>query len=315
MVVTGGAGFLGSHVCERLIGEGHDVLCVDNLSTGSQDNIRPLMGNPAFEFRAADVSAGLDVDGPVAAVLHLACPASPRDYLRLSLETLLVCSAGTHHALELARAKDARFLLASTSEVYGDPAVHPQVETYWGNVNPVGPRAVYDEAKRFSEAMTVTYRSRFGVDTRIVRIFNTYGPRMRGGDGRMIPAFITQALAGKPLTVAGNGEQTRSLCYVDDTVRGLLALLASDQEVGPVNIGGSHELTVLDTAREVLRVTGSSSRVVFVPRPQDDPQVRRPDVSRAARTLGWRPTVDIGTGLRRTAEWFEGVRPVAAVTG
>ncbi|MFI5572433.1 UDP-glucuronic acid decarboxylase family protein [Streptomyces sp. NPDC051740] len=303
-VVTGGAGFLGSHMCERLLALGYSVVCIDNLSTGALDNIRALSQDPNFAFREADLSAGLDVTGPVTDVLHMACPASPRDYLRLPLETLRVGSAGTQHALDLAARHGARFLLTSTSEVYGDPLVHPQPESYWGNVNPVGPRAVYDEAKRFSETLTITYRERQGLDARIARIFNTFGPRMRGDDGRMIPTFITQALAGDPLTVAGNGEQTRSLCYVDDTVDGLLALLTSPDVRGPVNIGGSGELSVLQTARAVIAAAGSSSDVVFVPRPEDDPSLRCPDTSLAAERLGWRPRIDLEEGLRRTIRWF-----------
>ncbi|MFJ9151989.1 UDP-glucuronic acid decarboxylase family protein [Streptomyces sp. NPDC102270] len=303
-VVTGGAGFLGSHMCERLLALGYSVVCVDNLSTGTLDNIRALSQDPNFEFREADVSAGLDITGSVTDVLHMACPASPRDYLRLPLETLRVGSAGTQHALDLAAAHGARFLLTSTSEVYGDPLVHPQPESYWGNVNPVGPRAVYDEAKRFSETLTVTYQERQGLDARIARIFNTFGPRMRGDDGRMIPTFITQALAGDPLTVAGSGEQTRSLCYVDDTVDGLLALLTSPDVHGPVNIGGSAELSVLQTAHAVITAAGSSSDVVFVPRPEDDPSLRCPDTSLAAERLGWRPRIDLEEGLRRTIHWF-----------
>jgi dTDP-glucose 4,6-dehydratase len=303
-VVTGGAGFLGSHMCERLLALGYSVVCIDNLSTGTLDNIRALSRFPAFAFVEADVSAGLTVTGPVTDVLHMACPASPPDYLRLPLETLRVASIGTQHALDLAVQHRARFLLTSTSEVYGDPQVHPQPESYWGNVNPVGPRAVYDEAKRFSETLTVTYRKQLGLDTRIARIFNTFGPRMRGDDGRMIPTFITQALAGAPLTVAGNGEQTRSLCYVDDTVDGLLALLTSPDIHGPVNIGASAELTVLQTARLVIAAADSSSDIVFVPRPEDDPSLRCPDTTLAAERLGWRPEVDLDEGLRRTIRWF-----------
>ncbi|MEU4160902.1 UDP-glucuronic acid decarboxylase family protein [Actinoplanes sp. NPDC026670] len=311
-VVTGGAGFLGSHMCERLLALGYSVVCVDDLSTGAPDNIRALSRFPAFEFIQADVCAGLDVTGPVTEVLHLACPASPRDYLRLPLETLRVASIGTQHALDLAARHRARFLLTSTSEVYGDPLVHPQPESYWGNVNPVGPRSVYDEAKRFSEALTVTYRQQHGLDTRIARIFNTYGPRMRGDDGRMIPTFITQALADAPLTVAGDGGQTRSLCYVDDTVDGLLALLTSFDVEGPVNIGGGAELSVLQTARLVIGAAGSSSGIVFVPRPEDDPSLRCPDTTLAAQRLGWQPRITLDEGLRRTIRWFAESRAAAS---
>jgi dTDP-glucose 4,6-dehydratase len=306
-VVTGGAGFLGSHVCEALVASGHDVVCVDNGVTGSPANVDHLVGAEGFELHELDVSEGLDVPGRVDLVLHLASPASPPDYLRLPVETLLVGSEGTRHALELARLHGARFLLASTSEVYGDPLVHPQPETYWGNVNPIGPRGVYDEAKRFAEALTTAYRTAHGVDTAIVRIFNTYGTRMRVDDGRVIPTFISQALAGEPLTVYGDGSQTRSLCHVDDTVRGLLAL-ASSGHPGPVNIGNPHELTVLEIARTIVEATGSSSSVVHADLPVDDPKVRCPDIGRARAVLGWEPQVPLAEGLASTIEWFAATR-------
>ncbi len=302
-VVTGGSGFLGSHVCDALVTAGHPVTCVDNHVTGSRSNVAHLLDAAGFELREHDVSTGLDESGDVGFVLHLASPASPPDYLRLPVQTMLVGSEGTRHALELARSKGARFLLASTSEVYGDPEQHPQTETYWGNVNPVGPRAVYDEAKRFSEALCTAYRAEHGVDTAIARIFNTYGPRMRVNDGRVVPTFIGQALSGEPLTVAGDGSQTRSLCHVEDTTRGLLALLGSSHH-GPVNIGNPHELSVRDIAAAVLRVTGSSSALVPIDLPQDDPKMRCPDVTLAGRVLGWEPRVPLERGLASTVAWF-----------
>jgi dTDP-glucose 4,6-dehydratase len=302
-VVTGGAGFVGSWLCERLLDMGLDVVCVDNFVTGSGDNIAELLHRSGFSVLEQDVSAGLAVDGPVDWVLHLACPASPVDYLRLPIETMMVGSQGTKHALELAETHGARFLLASTSEVYGDPAEHPQRETYWGNVNPIGPRSVYDESKRFAEALTMAYRNERGVDTGIVRIFNTFGPRMRVDDGRAIPAFMSQALAGAPLTVAGDGGQTRSLCFVEDTVEGLVAMAAS-AHAGPVNIGSQDEMTMLGLAERVRDLTGSSSTVRFVDLPVADPRVRRPDTTRAAELLGWQPRVSIEEGLKRTLEWF-----------
>ncbi|MER5950224.1 UDP-glucuronic acid decarboxylase family protein [Streptomyces sp. NPDC001904] len=314
-VVTGGAGFLGSHMCDRLLAEGYAVVCVDDLSTGRFSNIGHLEGHSDFTFHQADVSRELVVDGPVTDVLHMACPASPADYLRLPLETMLVCSAGTHNALRLAKRHGARFLLTSTSEVYGDPKVHPQPESYWGNVNPIGPRAVYDEAKRFSEALTVTFRQRYETDTRIARIFNTYGPRMRVDDGRMIPTFISQALAGLSLTVAGDGSHTRSLCYVDDMIDGLWALLTAAGEPGPVNLGGSEELSVAETARLIIRTTGSDSVLTHVPLPQDDPALRRPDTTRAATQLGWQPRIGLEEGLRRTLDWFVAAPLAEAVSG
>jgi len=308
-VVTGGAGFVGSCLCERLLDLGVHVVCVDNFVTGSPDNIAPLLGRPGFSVWQQDVSEGLEVPGPVDWVLHLACPASPLDYLRLPVETMAVGSQGTRHALDLAERSSARFLLASTSEVYGDPLVHPQPETYWGNVNPIGPRSVYDESKRFAEALTTAYRGARGVDTAIVRIFNTYGPRMRLADGRAIPAFMSQALAGRPLTVAGDGSQTRSLCFVEDTVEGLLALMTSGQP-GPVNIGSQDELTMLELAERVRDLAGSSSPIEHVDLPADDPKVRRPDTTLAAELLGWAPRVSLEEGLSRTLAWFAERAPV-----
>ena len=303
VVVTGGAGFVGSWTCERLLDLDAQVLCVDNFLTGSPENVRELAERPGFHLVDQDVSAGLDVDGDVDWVLHMASPASPVHYLRLPIETMKVGSLGTMHALDLAEAKGARFLLASTSEVYGDPEVHPQPEDYWGNVNPIGPRSVYDESKRFSEALTTAYRTERGVDTTIVRIFNTYGPRMRVDDGRAIPAFMSQALTGRPLTVAGDGSQTRSLCYVEDTVEGILALARSGHP-GPVNIGSSDEMTMLELAERIRELAGSDSPIELVDLPQDDPKVRRPDTARAAELLGWQPRTPVEEGLKRTLEWF-----------
>lgn len=302
-VVTGGAGFLGSHLCTRLREAGTEVVAVDNLVTGSADNVAHLADDPGFRLVRADVTDGIDVPGPVDLVLHFASPASPPDYLRLPVETLRVGSLGTEHALRLARDRGARFLLASTSEVYGDPRVHPQTEDYWGNVNPVGPRSVYDEAKRYGEALTTAYRTAEGVDTALVRIFNTYGPRMRPHDGRAIPTFIRQALAGEPLTVAGDGSQTRSVCYVDDLVSGVLALAASGRP-GPVNIGNPTELSVRRIAEDVVAATGSRSPVELIERPVDDPEVRRPDTTLARTLLGWEPQVPWEEGLARTVAWF-----------
>ena len=302
-VVTGGAGFLGSHLCDTLVAEGFRVVCVDNLETGSLQNVEHLRGD-GFVFVHHDLTGHLDVDEPVDFVFHLASPASPIDYLRLPLQTLKVGSYGTHNALGLAKWKRARFLLASTSEVYGDPAVHPQPETYWGNVNPIGPRGVYDEAKRYAEALTMAYHRQQGVDTCIVRIFNTYGKRMRPHDGRAIPTFVRQALANEPLTVFGDGSQTRSFCYVDDLVRGLVLLARSGEHL-PVNIGNPQELTLLELAQAVIDVTGSKSEIVFEALPVDDPQVRQPDITRARQLLGWEPQVTLDQGLRRMLETSE----------
>ena len=303
VVVTGGAGFLGSHLCEALLGRGHRVVCVDNLSTGRLRNVEHLVSGDRFTFVEADISVAIPVDGPVAAIAHLASPASPPDYHRMPLETLRVGSRGTENALELARCNGARFVLASTSEVYGDAEQHPQVEDYWGNVNPVGPRSVYDEAKRFSEAITMAYRRRHDLDVGIVRIFNTYGPRMRATDGRVVSSFIAQAFNRQPLTIYGDGTQSRSLCYVDDLIRGLVAMVHSDV-TGPLNLGNPVECTILDLAREVLSLTGSCSPVEFHPLPTDDPVRRRPDIRRAADALGWWPQVDQAAGLRRTIDYF-----------
>ncbi|MDN3358674.1 UDP-glucuronic acid decarboxylase family protein [Actinomadura sp. DC4] len=304
-VVTGGAGFLGSHVCERLLAQGAAVTCMDNFLTGSPRNVAHLMDRPRFRLTECDLTGFIHVSGDVDLVLHLASAASPADYLRLPIETLKVGSLGTLHALGLAREKDARFVLASTSEVYGDPLRHPQREDYWGNVNPVGPRSVYDEAKRYAEALTTAYRNSREVDTGIVRIFNTYGPRMRPHDGRAIPTFVRQALTGQPLTVTGDGSQTRSICYVDDTVEGILAM-ARDDFAGPVNIGNPEELTMLGLAELIRDLAGSRSPIVFVERPTDDPMVRRPDITLARERLGWQASVTGLDGLRRTVEWFAG---------
>ncbi|HPC82851.1 MAG TPA: SDR family oxidoreductase [Thermoanaerobaculaceae bacterium] len=306
-VVTGGAGFLGSHLCERLLAEGLEVICLDNLLTGSLANIEHLFGRDGFVFVKVDVTDYIHVPGPVRFVLHFASPASPIDYLELPIQTLKVGSLGTHKALGLAKAKGARFLLASTSEVYGDPLVHPQPEEYWGNVNPVGPRGVYDEAKRFAEAMTMAYHRYHGVDTRIVRIFNTYGPRMRAHDGRVVPAFISQALAGQPLTVFGDGRQTRSFCYVDDEIEGIVRLLFSEI-TDPVNIGNPAEMTVLEFAEAIRRLVGDHVAIEHRPLPVDDPRVRQPDISLARTRLGWEPRVPLEEGLRRTIEYFRAAR-------
>ncbi|MBR9978332.1 MAG: SDR family oxidoreductase [Bacteroidetes bacterium] len=302
-LITGGAGFLGSHLCDRLLAEGHEVLCMDNLITGDVANIEHLFGHPGFSFIKYDVTEFVHVAGSLDYILHFASPASPIDYLKLPIQTLKVGSLGTHKALGLAKAKDARFLLASTSEVYGDPEIHPQVESYWGNVNPVGPRGVYDEAKRFAEAMTMAYHRYHGVETRIVRIFNTYGERMRINDGRAIPAFMSQGIRGEDVTVFGDGLQTRSVCYVADLVDGIHRLLLSDY-ADPVNIGNPDELTMIDLAREVIEILGSSSRIVHRELPEDDPKVRQPDISLARRLLGWEPRIDRREGLQRTAEYF-----------
>jgi len=296
-VVTGGAGFLGSHLCDTLVADGYRVICVDNLETGSLQNVEHLRG-ASFEFLNHDLTRHLEIDESIDLIFHLASPASPIDYLRLPLQTLKVGSYGTHNALGLAKWKRARFLLASTSEVYGDPAVHPQPESYWGNVNPIGPRGVYDEAKRYAEALTMAYHRQQGVDTCIVRIFNTYGKRMRPYDGRAIPTFIRQAQANQPITVFGDGSQTRSFCYVDDLVRGLVALAKSGEHL-PVNIGNPQELTLLQLAEAVVEATGSKSQIVFEALPVDDPQVRQPDITRARQLLGWEPQISLEEGLRR----------------
>jgi dTDP-glucose 4,6-dehydratase len=303
VLVTGGAGFIGSHLCGFLLGRGADVICMDNFITGAAENIAHLDANPRFALVRHDVTQYIDVAGPLDWVLHVASPASPRDYLELPIQTLKVGALGTYRALGLAKAKGARFLLTSTSEVYGDPLVHPQREDYWGNVNPIGPRGVYDEAKRFAEAMTMAYHRAHGVDTRIVRIFNTYGPRMRLEDGRAIPAFVGQALRGQPVTVFGDGSQTRSFQYVDDLIDGIWRLMQAPV-TDPVNIGNPQEMTLLELAKRIIRLTGSSSEIVFRPLPVDDPKVRQPDITRARTLLGWQPRVDTEEGLRLTIEWF-----------
>jgi dTDP-glucose 4,6-dehydratase len=302
-VITGGAGFVGSHLCDRFLAEGHEVISIDNLITGSHSNLEPLRANLRFSFIRHDISHPIEIDGPVDNVLHFASPASPVDYLRHPIPTLKVGSLGTHNALGLAKLHKARFLLASTSEVYGDPEQHPQREDYWGHVNPIGLRGVYDEAKRFAEAMTMAYHRYHGVDTHIVRIFNTYGERMRLDDGRVLPNLVGQALRGEPLTVYGDGSQTRSFCYVSDLVEGIQRLLFTDFHE-PVNLGNPREVSILDFAKEILTLTGSRSPVVFRPLPEDDPKVRRPDIDRARRLLGWEPKVDRHQGLSRTLEYF-----------
>ena len=304
-LITGGAGFLGSHLCDRFIDEGHEVICMDNLITGDTKNVEHLfeLGSDSFRFVKHDVTDFIHVGGDLDYVLHFASPASPIDYLELPIQTLKVGALGTHKALGLAKAKNARLLLASTSEVYGDPEIHPQKEDYWGNVNPIGPRGVYDEAKRFAEAMTMAYNRYHGVETRIVRIFNTYGPRMRIDDGRALPTFMSQALNGEPLTVYGDGSQTRSFCYVDDLVDGIFRLLMSD-ETHPVNIGNPDEITIKEFAEEIIELTNSDSSLTFEPLPKDDPQVRQPDITRAREVLGWSPAVDRKDGLNRTLDYF-----------
>ncbi len=304
VVITGGAGFIGSHLCDRFIAEGDYVTCLDNLITGNLDNIAHLFGHPKFKFIKYDVTEFLYVPGEVDFILHFASPASPMDYVKYPIQTLKVGALGTHKALGLAKAKGARFLLASTSEVYGDPLVHPQSEEYWGNVNPIGIRGVYDEAKRFAEAMTMAYHRYHGLDTRIARIFNTYGPRMRIDDGRVIPTFMTQALKGEDITVFGDGSQTRSICYIDDLVDGIFKLLMSDY-VYPVNLGNPDEVTILQLAQEIKELTGSKSKIVFKPLPPDDPRVRRPDITKAREILGWEPKVSRSEGLKRTLEYFK----------
>jgi dTDP-glucose 4,6-dehydratase len=303
ILVTGGAGFLGSHLAERLLAEGHEVIAMDNLITGTTDNIAHLAGNERFSFIRHNVTNYIYLKGNLDAILHFASPASPVDYLELPIQTLKVGSLGTHNALGLALAKGARFLLASTSEVYGDPLVHPQTEDYWGHVNPIGPRGVYDEAKRFAEAMTMAYHRSHGVETRIVRIFNTYGPRMRLNDGRVVPNFVSQALQGKPLTVYGDGSQTRSFCFVTDLVDGIYRLLLSD-EVEPVNIGNPNEITIREFAERINALTGNPAGIRFEPLPKDDPRQRQPDITKARRLLGWSPQVQLGEGLEKTVNWF-----------
>ena len=302
-VVTGGSGFLGSHLCDRLISEGINVICIDNLLTGSKENIQHLIGNPKFKFINHDITNFIDIPESVDYILHFASPASPLDYHQLPIQTLKVGSLGTHNSLGLAKVKQARFLLASTSEVYGDPQMHPQKEDYWGNVNPVGPRGVYDEAKRFAEALTMAYHRSHNIDTKIARIFNTYGSRMRVNDGRAIPAFFMQALNDQPITVFGDGSQTRSFIYIDDQVEAIYRLLMSE-EYEPVNIGNPEEITVKQMAEEIIQITNSKSKIIYKDLPVDDPRVRQPDISKALRVLGWMPKVSRAEGLRRTMEYF-----------
>ncbi|HEX4632624.1 MAG TPA: UDP-glucuronic acid decarboxylase family protein [Gemmatimonadales bacterium] len=308
LLVTGAAGFLGSHLSDALIARGHQVVGMDNFITGNRANIAHLAGNPAWQFVEHDVTTFIKLDGALHGILHFASPASPIDYLELPIQTLKVGSLGTHNALGLAKAKGARFFLASTSEVYGDPLVHPQPESYWGNVNPIGPRGVYDEAKRFGEAMTMAYHRTHKVDTRIVRIFNTYGPRMRPHDGRVVSNFIVQALAGEPLTVYGRGDQTRSFCYVEDLIEGIIRLFERGADE-PVNIGNPNEFTVRQLAERVIALTGSKSPIVERPLPTDDPKVRKPDITRAKAQLDWEPKITLDDGLRRTIAYFQGLRP------
>ena len=308
VLITGAAGFLGSHLCDRFIAEGYHVIGMDNLITGRLKNIEHLFGNRAFEFYHHDVSKFVHVPGPLKYILHFASPASPIDYLKIPIQTLKVGSLGTHNLLGLAKAKGARILVASTSEVYGDPQVHPQTEDYWGHVNPIGPRGVYDEAKRFQEAMTVAYHTYHVLETRIVRIFNTYGPRMRLNDGRVLPAFIGQALRGEDLTVFGDGSQTRSFCYVDDLIEGIYRLLMSDY-AQPVNVGNPSEITIGEFAEEIIKLTGTSQKVVYKPLPKDDPMQRQPDITRAREILGWEPKVDRSEGLQITYDYFKSLSP------
>ncbi len=305
VLITGGAGFLGSHLADAMMGRGHEVICMDNLLTGSTSNLGHLFGKPGFQFVKHDVTNFIHIDGPLDVILHFASPASPIDYLQLPIQTLKVGSLGTHKALGLAKEKNARFIIASTSEVYGDPLIHPQPESYWGNVNPIGPRGVYDEAKRFAEAMTMAYHRAHGVNTGIVRIFNTYGPRMRLNDGRVLPAFMGQALTGQDFTVFGDGSQTRSFCYVSDLVEGICRLAFSNEHF-PVNIGNPREMTILEFAEEVLRVTGAKCKIVFKDLPEDDPKVRQPDITRARALLGWEPKVALREGLEHTLAYFRG---------
>jgi dTDP-glucose 4,6-dehydratase len=310
IAVSGAAGFLGSHFCDRLLSEGHTVIGLDNLITGAERNIEHVVGNARFRFVRHDIIEPISLSGSLDAVVHMASPASPKDYLAHPIETLEVGSLGTRNMLELARAHGAPYLLTSTSECYGDPLVHPQVETYWGNVNPIGPRSCYDESKRFSEALTMAYHRKYGMRTRIARIFNTYGPRMNLDDGRVVPAFLDQALRGRPLTVFGDGTQTRSFCYVSDLVEGLYRLLLSD-EGEPVNLGNPREMTILEFAGHIRRMTGSKSEIVFQPLPEDDPKQRRPDIEKARRVLGWEPKVSLEDGLRETVEYFQRVHAAA----
>ncbi|MEN6510334.1 MAG: UDP-glucuronic acid decarboxylase family protein [Chloroherpetonaceae bacterium] len=304
VLITGGAGFLGSHLCDRFIAEGDNVICLDNLITGSLDNIAHLFGHPRFQFIQMDVTNFIYVPQDIHYVLHFASPASPIDYLQLPIQTLKVGSLGTHKALGLAKAKNARFLIASTSEVYGDPLIHPQPEEYWGNVNPIGYRGVYDEAKRFAEALTMAYHRYHNVDTRIIRIFNTYGPRMRLNDGRAIPAFISQALANEPLTVFGNGSQTRSVCYVDDEIEGIYRLLMSNIN-DPINIGNPDEISIYDLAKEIIKLTGSKSEIINTALPEDDPKVRQPNIDKARKYLGWEPKISREEGLIKTINFYK----------
>jgi dTDP-glucose 4,6-dehydratase len=304
ILVTGGAGFIGSHLCDRFLQEGHEVICLDNLITGSTDNIAHLAGHSKFSFIKHDVTHYIFAEGKIEAILHFASPASPVDYLQYPIQTLKVGSLGTHKALGLAKEKKAIFLLASTSEVYGNPLIHPQKEDYWGNVNPIGPRGVYDEAKRFAEAMAMAYHRYHGVDTRIARVFNTYGPRMRLNDGRVVPNFIYQALRGEDLTIYGDGFQTRSFCYIEDLVEGIVRLLFS-REIEPVNLGNPDEYSIQDFAKVILQVTGSRSRIVYQPLPTDDPRVRKPDISRARAVLGWDPKVELKEGIGKTIAFFQ----------
>lgn len=303
IVVAGGAGFLGSHLCDALLERGDEVVCIDNYVTGSPDNVAHLADHAGFELVKQDITESFVIEGAVDAVMNLASPASPKDYYELPIETLDVGSIGTRNLLELAKANDAKFFMASTSEVYGDPSVHPQTEDYWGNVNPIGVRSMYDEAKRFSEALSFAYHRKHGVAIRVVRIFNTYGPRMQPDDGRVVSNFITQALRGEPLTIYGDGQQTRSFCFVDDEIRGFLALLDSD-ETGPINIGNPGEFTMLELAELVTELTGSDAGIVFEPLPSDDPKQRKPDITQATGKLGWEPSIDLREGLTRTIEFF-----------
>ncbi len=306
VLITGAAGFLGSHLCERFLAEGYHVIGMDNLVTGSMDNIQHLFPRPDFEFYHHDVTKFVHVPGDLHYILHFASPASPIDYLKIPIQTLKVGAMGTHNLLGLAKAKNARILVASTSEVYGDPLVHPQSEEYWGNVNPVGPRGVYDEAKRYMESITMAYHNFHGIETRIVRIFNTYGPRMRLNDGRALPAFMYQALTGEDISVFGDGSQTRSFCYVDDLVDGIYRLLLSDYHL-PVNVGNPAEITIKEFAEEIVALTGTSSKIIYEPLPKDDPKQRRPDITKAREILGWEPKVERSEGLRRTLEYFKGI--------